>query len=289
MPVLSSIPIDLGDFNMSFPKTVWLNDRMERARLISRLTREKLATYGFYQVPENEKVQYVRRHFNSVAECYDLMNTILSFGIHYLWKRAAIRALNLRPGERVLDVCGGTGDLSILAAGQVGTTGEVILYDINRDMILAGKTQENHLAIRKRIQYIQGDIEAMSFPDNSVDAVMVGFGIRNVTHMDKGFKELYRVLKPGGKMLCLEFSKPVSPVFRWLYDIYSFYIMPWLGQLIAGTRSAYIHLPETIRLFPLPDELAELLEGIGFTDVTFKRLTNGIAVIHVGVKAKELS
>ncbi len=106
---------------MFFPKTVWLNDRMERARLISRLTREKLATYGFYQVPENEKVQYVRRHFNSVAECYDMMNTILSFGIHYMWKRAAIRALKLRPGDRVLDVCGGTGDLSILAAGTSGT------------------------------------------------------------------------------------------------------------------------------------------------------------------------
>ena len=272
---------------MSFPKTVWLNDRMERARLISRLTREKLATYGFYQVPENEKVQYVRRHFNTVAEYYDMMNTILSFGIHYLWKRAAVRALNLKPGDRVLDVCGGTGDLSILAAGKVGQTGEVILYDINRDMILAGKNQENHLAIRKRIQYIQGDIEAISFPDNSFDTVMVGFGIRNVTRMDKGFKELYRVLKPGGNMMCLEFSKPVSPVFRWLYDMYSFYIMPWLGQLIAGSRSAYIHLPETIRLFPLPDELAELLEGIGFRDVTFDRLTNGIAVIHLGVKQKK--
>lgn len=269
---------------MFFPKTVWLNDRMERARLISRLTREKLATYGFYQVPENEKVQYVRRHFNSVAEYYDLMNTILSFGIHYLWKRSAISALKLRKGDRVLDVCGGTGDLSILAAEKVGQIGEMILYDINRDMILAGKRQKNHLAIRKQILYIQGDIEAMSFPDNSVDAVMVGFGIRNVTHMDKGFKELHRVLKPGGKMMCLEFSKPVSPVFRWLYDIYSFYIMPWLGQLIAGSRAAYIHLPETIRLFPLPDELAELLEGIGFKDVTFKRLTNGIAVIHMGVK-----
>jgi demethylmenaquinone methyltransferase/2-methoxy-6-polyprenyl-1,4-benzoquinol methylase len=190
----------------------------------------------------------------------------------------------LKPGDKVLDVCGGTGDLAILASRRVGETGEVILYDINRDMILAGKTQDNHVAVRKRIQYIQGDIEAMSFPDNSVDAVMVGFGIRNVTHMEKGFTELHRVLKPGGRLMCLEFSKPVCPVFRWIYDVYSFFIMPWLGQLIAGSRSAYIHLPETIRLFPLPDELAEMLETIGFTDISFTRLTNGIAVIHTGVK-----
>jgi demethylmenaquinone methyltransferase/2-methoxy-6-polyprenyl-1,4-benzoquinol methylase len=273
-----------GDFRMSFPKTVWLNDRMQRAGLIARLTREKLATYGFYQVPEDEKVQYVCRHFNSVADNYDLMNTILSFGIHYAWKRAAVRSLDLKPGDKVLDVCGGTGDLAILASRRVGETGEVILYDINRDMILAGKTQDNHVAVRKRIRYIQGDIEAMSFPDNSVDAVMVGFGIRNVTHMEKGFTELHRVLKPGGRLMCLEFSKPVCPVFRWIYDVYSFFIMPWLGQLIAGSRSAYIHLPETIRLFPLPDELAEMLETIGFTDISFTRLTNGIAVIHTGVK-----
>jgi demethylmenaquinone methyltransferase/2-methoxy-6-polyprenyl-1,4-benzoquinol methylase len=190
----------------------------------------------------------------------------------------------LKPGDKVLDVCGGTGDLAILASRRVGETGEVILYDINRDMILAGKTQDNHVAVRKRIRYIQGDIEAMSFPDNSVDAVMVGFGIRNVTHMEKGFTELHRVLKPGGRLMCLEFSKPVCPVFRWIYDVYSFFIMPWLGQLIAGSRSAYIHLPETIRLFPLPDELAEMLETIGFTDISFTRLTNGIAVIHTGVK-----
>jgi demethylmenaquinone methyltransferase/2-methoxy-6-polyprenyl-1,4-benzoquinol methylase len=269
---------------MSFPKTVWLNERMQRAGLLQRLAHEKLATYGFYQVPEEEKVQYVRRHFNSVAECYDLMNTILSFGIHYLWKRSAVRAMNLKPGGKVLDVCGGTGDLAVLAARQVGDAGQVILYDINREMILAGKHQPKHQAIRRKIAYVQGDIEAMSLPDASMDAAMVGFGIRNVTHMERGFAEMHRVLKPGGVMMCLEFSKPVSSVFRWLYDMYSFYIMPWLGQMIAGTRSAYIHLPETIRLFPLPDELSDMLESIGFSHVTYRRLTNGIAVVHTGIK-----
>ncbi len=269
---------------MPFPKIVWLNERMQRAGLLQRLAHEKLATYGFYQVPEEEKVHYVRRHFNSVADCYDLMNTILSFGIHYQWKRSAIRAMRLKPGDRVLDVCGGTGDLAILAAEHVKDTGQIVLYDINREMILAGKHQPRHGDIRKKIKYVQGDIEAISLPDNSMDAAMVGFGIRNVTHMEKGFAEMYRVLKPGGVMMCLEFSKPVSSVFRWLYDMYSFYIMPWLGQMIAGTRSAYIHLPETIRLFPLPDELSDMLKSIGFSHITYRRLTNGIAVVHTGIK-----
>lgn len=269
---------------MQFSKTIWLNDRIRRAKLVQDLGCKKLATYGFSQVPENEKVEYVRRHFNSVAKCYDLMNTILSFGIHYIWKRMAIEAMQLKPGDIVLDVCGGTGDLAVLAARQTGIAGKVILYDINMEMIQAGKSKKNNVVIRSKITYIQGDIESMSFADSSVDAVMVGFGIRNVTRMEAGFREMYRVLKPGGKLMCLEFSKPVNPVFRWLYDFYSFHVMPWLGQIIVGTRSAYVHLPETIRLFPMPDELSEILEGTGFVNVTYKRLTNGIAVIHTGKK-----
>ncbi len=269
---------------MLFSKTIWLNDRIRRAKLVQQLSSEKLATYGFSKVPENEKVDYVRRHFNSVAGCYDLMNTILSFGIHYLWKLRAIKTMQLKPGDLVLDVCGGTGDLAVLAARHTGNAEKVILYDINMEMILAGKSKKNNVAIRSNMSYIQGDIESMSFSDNSVDAVMVGYGIRNVTRMEAGFRELYRVLKPGGKFMCLEFSKPVNPVFRWLYDFYSFHVMPWIGQIIAGTRSAYLHLPETIRLFPMPDELSEILRETGFVNVGYKRLTNGISVIHTGEK-----
>jgi demethylmenaquinone methyltransferase/2-methoxy-6-polyprenyl-1,4-benzoquinol methylase len=138
--------------------------------------------------------------------------------------------------------------------------------------------------MRTRLRHVQGNAEHISFPDRHFEAVMVGFGIRNVTRMAKGFAEMYRVLKPGGKMMCLEFSKPTWPVFRCLYDFYSFYIMPFLGELIVGSRKAYTHLPESIRMFPLPDELSELLKTIGFPKVTYRSLTNGIAVIHLAIK-----
>jgi demethylmenaquinone methyltransferase/2-methoxy-6-polyprenyl-1,4-benzoquinol methylase len=242
--------------------------------------------FGFQQVPEGEKVAYVRRHFDSVAHVYDFMNTLLSFGIHYAWKRAAVRALGLKGGERVLDVCGGTGDLSLLAARRVGPAGRVILYDINEAMIREGRSKRERERDQERrwIRYALGDAEKIAFPARSFDAAMVGFGIRNVTHMERGFAEMCRVLKPGGRMICLEFSRPTFPVFRWLYDVYSFYIMPWLGEMIAGNRQAYTHLPETIRLFPLPDELSAILKGAGFSRVTYRRLTNGIAVVHLAEK-----
>ncbi|MGD9971790.1 MAG: bifunctional demethylmenaquinone methyltransferase/2-methoxy-6-polyprenyl-1,4-benzoquinol methylase UbiE [Desulfatirhabdiaceae bacterium] len=269
---------------MFFKLPAWVNRKEEQKRLKADLVRKKLSTYGFLQVPESEKVNYVMQHFNSVARHYDIMNTILSLGIHYLWKRMAVGLIGLRPGGCVLDVCGGTGDLAILAGRKIGKSGQIILYDINREMILAGKNKPTNRGIRNRITHVQGDIEALSFPDDRFDAAMVGFGIRNVTHMETGFKEIYRVLKPGGTFMCLEFSQPVWPMFRFLYDIYSFYIMPWLGERIAGSRKAYLHLPETIRLFPLPDDLSEIIEQIGFVNVRYRRLTNGIAVVHIAVK-----
>jgi demethylmenaquinone methyltransferase/2-methoxy-6-polyprenyl-1,4-benzoquinol methylase len=212
------------------------------------------------------------------------MNTLLSFGIHYAWKRAAIRMLELTGGNRVLDVCGGTGDLAILAAGKIGPAGRVVVYDINRAMIQAGLHKTVNTEVETRLQYVQGNAEQIAFSDRHFEAVMVGFGIRNVTHMKKAFAEMYRVLKPGGKMMCLEFSKPIWPIFRWLYDFYSFYIMPFLGDLIVGSRKAYTHLPESIRMFPLPEELSDLLKTVGFKQVTYRILTNGIAVIHLAIK-----
>lgn len=262
----------------------WLEEEKRRAQIYSDDFKTDTAYFGYERIRTLDKTDRVLQHFNSVARHYDFMNTLLSFGVHYAWKRTAVRMLKLAPGDRVLDVCGGTGDLAILAARKIGTQGRVVIYDINRAMIQAGLHKISHSEIGTRLRHVQGNAENISFPDRHFEAVMVGFGIRNVTRMKKGFAEMYRVLKPGGKMMCLEFSKPTWPVFRWLYDFYSFYIMPFLGELIVGSRKAYMHLPESIRMFPLPDELSELLKAIGFSQVTYRRLTNGIAVIHLAVK-----
>ena len=269
---------------MTQRREIWGGKQARAAHYDARIQRDKIANFGYQKVPEDDKTRQVVNHFNSVARQYDFMNTLLSFGIHYIWKRMAVNKLDLKTGDRVLDVCGGTGDLAILARRAVGATGRVTIFDINRAMMDAGRYKRSNAAVRKRIAHIQGNAEQISCPDESFDAVMVGFGIRNVTRMEQGFREMYRVLKPGGKMMCLEFSKPTNTVFRWLYDNYSFYLMPLLGQALAGSKKAYTHLPESIRMFPLPDELTWLLENIGFSKVTYCRLTNGIAVIHIGHK-----
>lgn len=244
-----------------------------------------MASFGYLKVPEMDKVTWVRRHFNAVAAKYDFMNSLLSFGIHHVWKRIAISRMGLHTGDRVIDVCGGTADLSLLAARRVGLEGRIVLYDINWAMMATGRPKVVSSPYDKNIEFVQGDAESLSFADGTFDAAMVGFGIRNLTHMQAGFGEMHRVLKPGGTLMCLEFSEPVTPWFRALYDFYSFHIMPALGLLLAGSRHAYTYLPESIRLFPSPEELKAILERIGFTRVRYLRLTNGIAAIHTGIKA----
>jgi demethylmenaquinone methyltransferase/2-methoxy-6-polyprenyl-1,4-benzoquinol methylase len=204
--------------------------------------------------------------------------------MHHLWKRAAVRLMHLKPGDRVLDVCGGTADLAIRAARIIGSAGRVVVYDINWAMMAAGWPKVAGSALAPRIAYIQGDAERLSCPDASFDAAMVGFGIRNLTRPEVGFQEMFRVLKPGGTLMCLEFSRPKTAWFRWLYDLYSFYIMPAVGKIMVGSWEAYTYLPESIRMFSQPDELSAVLTAIGFTQVRYRRLTNGIAVIHLGVK-----
>ena len=269
---------------MSFRKARWRDDEGTGKGLKAGLDRESLADFGYRKVPADEKVNWVRSHFDTVARRYDFMNTLLSFGIHHLWKRTAVKMTGLQPGDRVLDVCGGTGDLSILAARDVSPSGRVILYDINRAMMHMGRPKVAKSPFRGNIGYVQGDAEQLSFPDASFDYVMVGFGIRNLTNMEKGLGEMYRVLKPGGKLMCLEFSKPPSRLFRWLYDFYSFHMMPLLGWVLTGSRGAYTYLPESIRLFPLPDALSSVLGNVGFSGVSYRRLTNGIAVVHLAKK-----
>jgi len=266
------------------PKKMWKNRAAGQEPDSSNPNSRGLAYFGYDKIPETDKSRRVLAHFDSVAARYDLMNTILSFGIHYLWKRTAIQLLAPKPGERLLDVCGGTGDLSVAALRALESNGRVVLCDFNRAMIQTGRRKQSQAALRKKVFYVQGDAEQLSFPDHSFDAVMVGFGIRNLTHMEKSFKEIYRVLVPGGRMMCLEFSKPTNALFRWLYDIYSLHIMPLLGEIIVGNRRAYTHLPESIRTFPLPDRLTEILVAIGFRQVRYHKLTNGIAVVHMGSK-----
>ncbi|MGE0084235.1 MAG: bifunctional demethylmenaquinone methyltransferase/2-methoxy-6-polyprenyl-1,4-benzoquinol methylase UbiE [Desulfococcaceae bacterium] len=269
---------------MNIDSTIWFDKNKRQEQLDEHITREGKARFGSEELDESQKAERVRRHFNSVAAKYDMMNTLLSMGIHYLWKYQGVRMLGLKSGDKVLDVCGGTGDLSILAEKITGPSGKVILYDINREMIKAGREKSSNTFHRKRIVYVQGDAEQISFPDNTFDAVMVGFAIRNITHMKQAFREMHRVLKPGGRFLCLEFSKPIWPWFRFLYDVYSFHIMPFLGDLLVGSKTAYTCLPETIRLFLLPDELSEVFRESGFSEVKYRLLTNGIAVAHTGKK-----
>jgi demethylmenaquinone methyltransferase/2-methoxy-6-polyprenyl-1,4-benzoquinol methylase len=248
------------------------------------LKKDEMTYFGYRQVLADEKAKLVNQHFSAIARRYDLMNSILSFGLHHFWKKTAVRMLGLKSGDWVIDVCGGTADLALIASRITGPTGRVIVYDINRNMIEAGRAKIVHACMGEIICWIQGDAEQISCPDHSFDAAMVGFGIRNVTHMESAFREMCRILRPGGKMMCLEFSRPTSPWFRLLYDLYSFTIMPLAGKAFAGSKEAYTYLFESIRMFPSPEALASLLEETGFSRVTFHNLTRGIAVIHLGVK-----
>ena len=262
----------------------WFDADRRREQVDEYIETSGRARFGLRTFKESEKYKAVMRHFNRVAPKYDFMNSLLSMGIQHVWKRSAVRMLHLQPGQRVLDVCGGTGDLAILAARGTGSKGQVVIYDINRAMMEAGRPKIDPYPALAHIGFVQGDAEYITFPDNTFDAAMVGFGIRNVTHLKRGFREMHRVLKPGGKVLCLEFSRPTNALFRALYDFYSFAVMPMLGELIAGSAESYACLPETIRMFPLPDELTTMLERIGFRQVRYLSMTNGIAVAHVGVK-----
>ena len=245
---------------------------------------EERVHFGYRLVAPREKKSLVSSHFDTVARRYDFMNTLLSMGAHLLWKRWAVGSLGLRAGERVLDLCGGTGDMAFLAAREVGPSGLVVIFDMNRAMM--DRAREKMLRSKNpgAIRMVQGDAELVAMRQGSFDAAVVAFGIRNLTRMEEGFREMLRLLRPGGRMACLEFSTPCTGWFRRLYDFYSFHVMPGLGRLLAGSRQAYTYLPESIRVFPGPEDLAQLLRDIGFQGVRYRRLTDGIAVIHTGRK-----
>ena len=233
---------------------------------------------------EEKKSKTVRQYFNTIAVKYDFMNSFLSFGMHYLWKRDAVRMAQLRRGDNVLDVCGGTADLAISAAKAVGEGGHVTLYDFSLKMIGAGISKIKKMPVAGAVNPVCGDAECIALRDSTIDAILIGFGLRNLSDMEAGLREMYRVLKPGGKLICLEFSKPLPGLFSMAYDIYSFRVMPVAGRLLAGSEAAYNYLPESIRKFPLPDKLSSIIQAAGFSEVIYKKLTKGIAVIHTGIK-----
>jgi demethylmenaquinone methyltransferase / 2-methoxy-6-polyprenyl-1,4-benzoquinol methylase len=240
--------------------------------------------YGFRKVDADEKERLVKGHFDVIAGRYDLADTILSFGLHHLWKRAAVRCLDLSGRETVLDLCGGTADLALAACRIRSFQGRVAVYDLNRSMMLVGRRKVEQRALRDRVDFVEGDAERISFPGDTFAKVIVGFGIRNLVHPEEGIAEVFRVLKPGGRFVCLEFSIPVNRLFRCLYEFYSRHIMPHLGRLVAGEGTPYRYLHESVRVFPSPDRFVEILGGVGFTGIEVQRLTNGIAVIYSAAK-----
>ena len=236
--------------------------------------------FGFERVPLEEKPRLVRRVFDAVAPRYDLMNDLMSAGVHRLWKAEMIRRLNPRPGQLLLDVAGGTGDIAERFVATAGAA--AIVCDVNQAMIEAGRDRAIDRGRLAEIAWLCGDAEALPVATRSVDAVTIAFGLRNVTRMDAALAEMRRVLKPGGRFLCLEFSHVGAPALARLYDLYSFNVLPRIGAIVTGDREAYQYLVESIRRFPEQQELARRMEAAGFEQVTVRNLSGGIAALHSG-------
>jgi demethylmenaquinone methyltransferase/2-methoxy-6-polyprenyl-1,4-benzoquinol methylase len=241
----------------------------------------KTTHFGYQQVPETEKARRVAGVFDSVARRYDLMNDLMSVGLHRYWKRFAMAQSMVRPGERVLDVAGGTGDLARLFAEQVGPSGAVVLTDINRNMLELGR---DRLANQGRIvPVVQCDAEHLPFESRTFDCVTVAFGLRNMTHKDVALHEFWRVLRAGGRLLVLEFSRVWKPLAQ-LYDLYSFQVLPRLGQAVAGDAESYRYLAESIRMHPDQESLRLMIERAGFDRVEYVNLAAGVVALHRAVK-----
>ena len=250
--------------------------------MLRRMSEQKTASFGFREVPEAEKEGLVREVFSSVAARYDLMNDLMSAGIHRIWKDAMVEWLNPQPGWRTLDVAGGTGDIAFRIADMARTRGgeaEITVCDINANMLGEGKrrAQEKNETV---ISWVCGDAEKLPVPDAHFDAYTIAFGIRNVTHIDAALREARRVLKPGGRFLCLEFSKVNVPGMDALYDAYSFKLLPKIGGMVAGDEDSYRYLSESIRRFPAQEAFAAMIAEAGLSQVKVRNLSGGIAAMH---------
>jgi demethylmenaquinone methyltransferase/2-methoxy-6-polyprenyl-1,4-benzoquinol methylase len=237
--------------------------------------------FGFENVDESEKARRVRGVFDSVATRYDLMNDLMSMGLHRAWKAYTVMVANVGEGSRVLDIAGGTGDLALAFAKKVGASGQVVHTDINEAMLRTGR--DRLLDAGVSLPTMVCDAEKLPFPDNHFDVVTVAFGLRNMTHKDVALKEMNRVLKPNGKLLVLEFSKVAQPLQK-AYDWYSFKVLPRLGKIVAGDDASYRYLAESIRMHPPQEELKTLMKEGGFGHVDYHNMTGGVVALHVGIK-----
>lgn len=268
----------------------------------SSLLHSHATSFGFKEVPEEEKSRMVGNVFSSVASSYDVMNDIMSVGLHRLWKDKLVSKLNPFPGMKHLDVAGGTGDVAFRILETINSVKrratqdvlednlleetQILVCDINPNMLNVGKKRalERGLGEEKSLIWVEGDAEALSFKDNSLDGYTIAFGIRNVTHIEKVLAEAYRVLKRGGRFLCLELSHVEVPIFKELYDLYSFSVIPAVGQLVAGDRDSYQYLVESIRRFPSQEKFASMIAAAGFQNVEYENLVGGVVAIHSGLK-----
>ena len=241
------------------------------------------ADFGFQRVPRDDKARRVRGVFDSVAGNYDLMNDLMSAGTHRLWKRFTLALANLRPGQRALDVAGGSGDLAAGMARQVGSRGLVVLSDINAAMLARGRDRLIDEGFVDSVAYVQADAERLPFPDSTFDCITIGFGLRNVTDKSAALACMRRALKPGGQLLVLEFSRP-APALKPLYDAYSFRVLPLLGRWVAGDEASYRYLAESIRMHPDQETLLRMLQEAGLEGCRYHHLSGGIVAVHRGYK-----
>jgi len=251
---------------------------------MSEQNEKKTTHFGYQDVPVEEKVKRVADVFHSVAGKYDLMNDLMSGGIHRLWKRLTIDQSGVRRGHKVLDIAGGTGDLTRKFARMVGQEGKVVLADINDSMLKVGRDKLLNSGVAGNVEYVQANAECLPFEDNTFDVITIAFGLRNVTDQNAALASMLRVLKPGGKLMILEFSKTDNQALTKLYDFYSFNILPQMGKAIAGDADSYRYLAESIRKHPDQETLKGMMETAGFVNSRYQNMTGGIVALHTGIK-----
>lgn len=249
-----------------------------------KTTDQSTTHFGYKTVATEDKQAMVADVFHSVAAKYDLMNDLMSFGIHRLWKRIAIEMSGVRPGNRILDLAGGTGDLTKQFSRLTGPKGKVVLADINSSMLNVGRDRLADQGYVDNIEFVQANAECLPFEDNSFDVITIAFGLRNVTDKDAALRSMTRVLKPGGRLLVLEFSKPTNPLVSKAYDLYSFSALPFMGKLVTQDADSYRYLAESIRMHPDQETLKTMMESAGLERCTYHNLTSGVVALHRGLK-----